>query len=192
MVTAPAWLPALLLPVTRVAVERHLVWLAAVGMDEAAFAVAARDFAAQHAGPSAGRTATAALARVREHLEAGDRVIVATGCAAPLAQEVCAVIGLKDVEVVSSRLARRRWGLPERGVSARGQGKLRALQAANVELPVDHAYSDSLSDLPLLRAARTAHVVDPTPRDWPRLRHELGADVDLLRWASRPSDASAI
>jgi phosphatidylglycerophosphatase C len=186
LVTAPAWLPALLLEPTRTLAERYLVWLAAVGMDEDSFATAARDFAARYAGPAGGRVAAAALARVREHLDAGDRVVVATGCAAPLAQEVCAVIGLTGVEVVSSSLTRSRWGLPVRAVPARGGGKLRALEAAGVRLPVDHVYSDSVSDLPLLRAARTAHVVDPSPRDWPRLTRELGADVDLLHWAGSP------
>jgi phosphatidylglycerophosphatase C len=62
---------------------------------------------------------------------------------------------------------------------------VRALRAAGVPLPVDHAYSDSASDLPLLRAARVPHVVDPAPRDLARLRRELGQDVDVLRWAGR-------
>ena len=39
-------------------------------------------------------------------------------------------------------------------VPARGDAKLRALRAAGVRLPVDHAYSDSLADLPLLLNAR--------------------------------------
>ena len=85
---------------------------------------------------------------------------------------------------------RHRWALPTRVTAARGNGKLRALRAAGLPLPVDHAYSDSVSDLPLLRAARTAHVVDPSPRAWRRLQRELGADVDLLRWAAQPTRAS--
>lgn len=191
VVTAPVWLLALLLPLTRLGAERYLVWLAAVGMNEGEFVDAARHFAQQHAGPNAGRTAAAALARVREHVDAGHRVVVATGCAAPLAQEVCTVIGLEQVEVVASPLTRRRWRMPSQAVPARGHGKLRALQAAGVELPVDHAYSDSVSDLPLLHAARTPHVVDPSPRDWSQFRRELGADVDLLRWAGRPDGTPA-
>lgn len=186
VLSAPVWVPGLLLPPCRLLSERYLIWLAAVGLDDTAFAAAARDFAAQHAGPDAGSAAVAALARVQEHVEAGDRVVIATGCAAPLAQEVCGVIGLRGVEVVSSTFMRSRWAAPTQVVAARGDGKLRALRAAGVPLPVDHAYSDSVSDLPLLRAARTAHVVDPRPRDWRRMQRELGADVDLLRWASAP------
>ncbi len=185
LLTAPVWLPALRLRRTRVPAERWLVWLAAAGLDAGAFAAAARSFAGEHAGAAGGRTAAAAVARLREHLDRGDRVVVATACALPLAAEVCRVAGVGDVELGASDLHRTRWGPPARTVAARGEEKVRALRAAGVPLPVDHAYSDSVSDLPLLRAARAPHVVDPTPRDLARLRRELGADVDVLRWAAR-------
>ncbi|MGY1770703.1 HAD-IB family phosphatase [Blastococcus sp. SYSU D00813] len=185
VVTAPAWLVAMPVARLRPHAERWLVWVAAVGLDDEAFGRAAREFAARHAGPDSGRAAGAALACLREHRDAGDRVVVATGCATPLAEEVCRAIGLDGVEVVASRLPRRRWGLPGAAVPARGEGKLTALRAAGVELPVDHAYSDSASDLPLLRSARTAHVVDPSRRDLARLRRVLGEDVDVLRWSAR-------
>ncbi|MGY1651320.1 haloacid dehalogenase-like hydrolase [Geodermatophilus sp. SYSU D01119] len=74
------------------------------------------------------------------------------------------MIGLPDVEVVATDLRRGRWGPLAQAVPARGEGKLEALRAAGVPLPVDHAYSDSASDLPLLRAA-------------------LGPGVEVLRWA---------
>ncbi|SHG82460.1 haloacid dehalogenase-like hydrolase [Geodermatophilus nigrescens] len=183
LLTAPVWLPALATGRLRVPAERWLVWLAAVGLDAEGFTAAARAFAAEHAGPAGGRTAAAAVARVREHVARGDRVVVATACARPLAAEVCRVIGLPDVEVVDTDLRRSRWGLPAPAVPARGQGKLEALRAAGVPLPLDHAYSDSASDLPLLRAARVPHLVDPTPRDLARLRAVLGPDVEVLRWA---------
>lgn len=185
LVSLPVWLPALLLDRTRLHAERFLLWLAAAGMDDSAFATAARAFAAEHAGPAGARTAEAALDRVRAHRERGDRVIVATGCAAPLARELCRVIGLGDVELVASTVTRRRWGPPVAVVPARGEGKLDALRSAGVRLPVDHAYSDSAVDLPLLRNARNPHVVDPRPRDRRRLQRALGADVDVLRWATR-------
>ena len=102
-----------------------------------------------------------------------------------LACPLCAAAGLDGVEVVASTLVRRRWGPPRRVVSARGAGKLRALEAVGVVPPVDHASSDSVTDLPLLRAARTAHLVDPTARDLARLRAALGEDVEVLLWAVR-------
>jgi phosphatidylglycerophosphatase C len=187
LLTAPLWVPAMAVPGPRVVAERFLVWLALVGVGEQAFGAAVRDFAARHAGPAAGRAAAAGLHRLREHADRGDRVVVATGCAAPLAEEVCAVLALDGVEVVGTSLVRGRWGFPERAVPARGEGKVRALEEVGVRFPVAHAYSDSPTDLPLLRRAVVAHVVDPSPRDLVRLRRELGDDVDVLRWAGRAS-----
>ncbi|MEJ5947044.1 haloacid dehalogenase-like hydrolase [Pseudokineococcus basanitobsidens] len=177
--TAPVWLPAFLLPPTRVAAERYLVWLAAVGVAHEDFTARSARFAADHASPRSGRTTVAVLDRFREHQGRGDRVVVATGCASPLAEHVCDALGLDDVEVVASVLTRTRWGLP-RAVPARGEGKLRALLSAGISLPVDHAYSDSCADLPLLRAARAPHVVNASPRDLRRLRRALGEDVDVM------------
>ena len=92
--------------------------------------------------------------------------------------------GLEDVEVVASELRRTRWGLPAPAVPARGEGKAQALRAAGVPIPVDHACSDSASDLPLLRAARVRHLVDPS-RGLARVRVAPGPDVEVLRWARR-------
>ncbi|MEJ5913700.1 haloacid dehalogenase-like hydrolase [Pseudokineococcus sp. 1T1Z-3] len=179
VVTAPAWLPAFLLSPTRLVAERYLVWLAAVGMTDEDFTAEAASFAAGHAGSRPGRATSAVVARLREHQSRGDRVVVATGCASPLAELVCDALGLDGVEVVASRLTRSRWGLP-RATPARGDGKLRALAAAGISLPVDHAYSDSSADLPLLRAARVPHVVNASPRDLRRLRRALGGDVHVM------------
>lgn len=181
LATAPLWGPALLLGPTRSAAERGLVWLAGLGLDAEAFDAEVRRVAAVHAGGD--RVAGAGVARVREHLRRGDRVVLATGCAEPLALAVRDALGLAEVEVVATRLVRHRWRPPPPVVHARGPGKVRALLAAGVALPVDHAYSDSVRDLPLLRAARVPHVVDPTRRDLRRLRRGLGRDVEVLRWA---------
>lgn len=185
LASAPAWAPALVLPGARLVAERWLIWVAAAGMDEAAFTAAARTFAVRYTGAAAGRVAAPALDRVREHQGAGDRVVIATGCASPLAHQVCAAAGLGGVEVIASTLVRRRFGPPRQVLPARGAAKVAALQAAGIALPLDHAYSDSASDLPLLRAARTPHVVDPSPHDLTRLRRALGGDVEVVRWARR-------
>ncbi|WP_298806298.1 haloacid dehalogenase-like hydrolase [uncultured Pseudokineococcus sp.] len=185
VVAAPLWGPGLVLAPTRSAAERGLVWLAGLGLDDDAFAAEVRRVAAVHAG--GGRVAGAGVARVREHLRRGDRVVLATGCAEPLALAVRDALGLREVEVVGTRLVRHRWRPPPPVVHARGPGKVTALRAAGVELPVDHAYSDSARDLPLLRGARVPHVVDPTRRDLRRLRRGLGRDVEVLRWAGTAS-----
>jgi phosphatidylglycerophosphatase C len=177
---APLGLALLARPRTRQWAERWVVWVATAGRTEESFADVVREFAAAHAGEAGGRRIEAALRRAREHLDAGDRVIVATACAEVLAVAVRDALELDGAEVVASSFTRRRWTLP-RGVPARGAAKVRALEAAGVPLPVDDAYSDSAHDLPLLRAARTAHLVCPKPADEKVLRRALGPEVEVLR-----------
>jgi len=116
-----------------------------------------------------------ALARLEEHRAAGDRVVVATACAEPLARLVLADLGLADIELVASPYEHRRWGAP-RAVALRGELKVDALRRKGIA--IDHAYSDSLTDLPLLKAAGTPHLV--RPRHGARLWSLLG-DIEVLR-----------
>ncbi|WP_432537263.1 HAD family hydrolase [Kineococcus arenarius] len=180
VLTAPAWLVLGLRRATRPRAERLVVWSITVGRSRCGFEALLRVFAAEHAGEGGGRRVPSALQRLHGHLRAGDRVVVATACAEPLARAVCDVLDLPGAEVVASAFTPHRWRLPH-AVPARGAVKLDALRAAGVALPVDHAYSDSAADLPLLRAARTAHLVRPSRRDLPVLLRELGADVEVLR-----------
>lgn len=180
VLTAPTWLLLGGRRSSRLHADRLVIWAATVGLSPARFEALLRTFAAQHAGVESGRRITIALQRLHEHLAAGDRVVIATACAEPLAREVCKVLDLHGVEVVASTFTAHRWRLPH-AVPARGRQKVQALQDAGIELPVDHAYSDSLSDLPLLQAARTAHLVRPSRRHLPLLLRELGSDVEVLR-----------
>ena len=178
--TAPTWLLLGARRSSRLQADRLVTWAATVGLSRVRFEALLRTFAAEHAAVEGGRRITIALQRLHEHLTAGDRVVIATACAEPLAREVCEVLNLRGVEVVASTFTAHRWRLPH-AAPARGRQKVQALQDAGIELPVDHAYSDSVSDLPLLQAARTAHLVRPSRRHLPLLLRELGSDVEVLR-----------
>ncbi len=180
VLSAPAWLALGARRTGRIHAERLVVWAATVGLHPERLQELVRAFAAEHAGVAGGRRIDLALARLHEHRAAGNRVVVATGCAQPLARALCDALGLQDLQVVASTFTAHRWRLPH-AVPARGQAKVRALLAAGLELPVEHAYSDSLADLPLLRAARTAHLVRPRARELPALLQVLGEDVEVLR-----------
>lgn len=180
VLTAPVWLLLGARKVSRLHAERVLAWAATVGLHRYRFEAVVRDFAVEHAGEVGGRRIATALQRLKEHQAAGDRVVIATACAEPLARELCRVLGLQDVDLVASVFTTHRWRLPH-AVPARGHQKVQALAEAGIELPVDHAYSDSISDLPLLRAARTAHLVRPSRRHLPVLLRELGEDVEVIR-----------
>ena len=159
-----------LLPPTRVLGIVGYLWIATVGLSPAEFERLAREFAASHATPD--RHITAALDRLRAHQEAGDQVVVVTACAEPLASAVCAELGLTGVPVISARL---RPGLgamiPRQGCM--GAGKLRRLGEAGFATQLAHAYTDSRSDVPLLRAAANRYVVSPSPRTLRRILRAL-------------------
>ncbi|WP_432526071.1 haloacid dehalogenase-like hydrolase [Kineococcus mangrovi] len=155
--------------------ELLVVATATAGTTDAALRRRWREHAARHARAGG---VPEALERLAAHRRAGDRVLVATACADPLARLVLDALGLADVELVATPYEHRRWRTP-RASAIRGEAKVRALRRAGVVLPVDDAYSDSLRDLPLLRAARTPHLVRPRRRDLPRWRRALGG-VEVL------------
>lgn len=155
--------------------ELLVVATATVGTTDAALHEQWRELARRH---TRGGGVREALDRLADHRAAGDRVVVATACAEPLARLVLAALGVDDVELVATAYEHRRWRTA-RASPIRGQAKVDALRRAGVDLPVDHAYSDSLRDLPLLLAARTPHLVRPRRRDVPRWRSALG-DVEVL------------
>jgi phosphatidylglycerophosphatase C len=178
LLAAVILLPLLLLPVTRNRAVSGFLWLATVGLSPDCFDALAQEFALAHAAEA--RRIAVALDRLHSHLQAGDRVIVATGCADPLASAVCKALGLTDVEVIATRLghSRRAQRVLE---GCRGTGKLRRLQQAGIVTPVSFAYTDSAVDLPLLRAAACPVLVDPSPRAQRQVREALGGDPEILR-----------
>ena len=82
-----------------------------------------------------------ALACLRAHRAAGDRVVVATSAEETLARGLLAALGLADVEVVGSSGWTR----------AHGEEKVRALTGRGFPPPWSAVYSDSASDLPAVR-----------------------------------------
>jgi phosphatidylglycerophosphatase C len=151
-----------LMPATRRLAVTGFLWLATAGLSADRFAELALRFAAEHAAAEAGNRIPVALDRLRTHLNAGDRVVVATACADPLATAICRELGLDQVEVVAAQLRPGRSGMrPVRG--CRGAEKVRRLRAAGIATPVAYAYTDSAVDIPLLLAARHRYLVAPRP-----------------------------
>ena len=62
-----------------------------------------------------------------------------------------------------------------------GVQKVRRLAAAGISIPVAYAYTDSVTDLPLLLAADERYVVDPGPRRLRRIRGRAGPQCSPLR-----------
>ncbi|GAA5187902.1 HAD family hydrolase [Rugosimonospora acidiphila] len=162
MLTAPLLAPLLVVPPTRRLAVTGLLWLATTGLTAERFAALAERFAAEHAGERSGNRIAVALERLHAHLDAGDRVVIATACAEPLAVAICQELGLDGVEVVAAQLRPGRSGMrPVRG--CRGAEKVHRLRAAGIVMPVAYAYTDSAVDIPLLLVARNRYLIDPAP-----------------------------
>jgi phosphatidylglycerophosphatase C len=169
-----------------------LLWIATAGLPPDRFHALAEEFAAAHAAE--GNQISVALDCLHAHLGAGDRVVIATGCADWLADATCRALRLDGVEIVAARLQQgRRFVRPSREcgmwnampTSTRafsfGLEKVRRLTAAGITIPVAYAYTDSVTDLPLLLAATERYVVDPGPRRLRRIRARAGPGCIPLR-----------
>ncbi|GIH17522.1 haloacid dehalogenase-like hydrolase [Rugosimonospora africana] len=162
LLCAPLLGPLLLLPPTRRLAAAGFLWLATAGVSTEHFTTLAERFAEGHAGEAAGNRIAVTLERLRAHLSAGDRVVIATASAEALAIAICQELGLGGVEIVAAELCPGRSGMrPVRG--CRGAEKVHRLRAVGIRTPVEYAYTDSAVDIPLLMAARNRYLVAPTP-----------------------------
>jgi phosphatidylglycerophosphatase C len=164
---------------TRSAAVSTLLWIGTIGqsgrLDELMSAFVARQFA------NRSLVCAEAVEQLQRHVREGDRVVVVTGAAESLARRVCARIGCDGVEVVGSTL--RLWhGGWVGGESCKGEAKIRMLAGRRIEAPWDCVYTDSASDLPLLRLARRKVLVNPRPRSRARVAEVLGTDVEVVVW----------
>lgn len=114
-----------------------------------------------------------ALVALRRHVDDGDRVIVVTGSSELLAARICAAIGAPDVEVVGSTVKPWRSGWIS-DVHCVGKRKVARLAARGFTPPWDVVYTDSASDLPLLRGASRRVLVNARPADVARVTAVLG------------------
>ena len=189
---APLLAAMFFLPIARRYALTAIIWLATVGLTADRFQALVDEFAAGHAAQA--NQIPVVLDRLRAHLGAGDRVVIATGCVEPLATAVCRVLGLHPVEVIGARLSQgRNFVWPSRacgmwsalpaatGPASYGIEKVRRLTAAGITLPVAYAYTDSPADLPLLLAATHRFVIDPAPRRLRRIQVLAGPGCMALR-----------
>ena len=181
LLSAPLLGTLFLVPGARRVAVTGFLWLATTGLSAERLEDLAAEFAAAHAGPEAGNRIHVALDRLRTHLNAGDRVVIATACADPLATAICRELGLDRVEVVAAQLrpGRRSGMRPVRG--CRGREKVDRLRAAGISLPVSYAYTDSAVDIPLLLAARHRYLVSPRPGHVRLVLDKVGRGVVVLR-----------
>lgn len=121
------------------------------------------------------------LERLRQHIDHGDRVVVATGCIEVLALALLRRAGFDDVVVVGSSLKRQRGGLV-RHEHCFGAGKISMLAARGYAAPWAVTYTDHPCDLPVLELARERFLVNPAPGATARIEQALGCQCPVLAW----------
>lgn len=153
-------------------------WLGSVGRSDAWLAAARDRWLADCVGRRDQLLIAPALARMHKHLARGERVIIVTGAETGLARALWAVLGGPDVEFIGSTVRRGFGGrVPVEHVI--GPRKLTALARLGLQAPFAAMYSDSARDLPLLRAAQRAVMVEPRGTHLRRVQRFIPA-VEVL------------
>jgi phosphatidylglycerophosphatase C len=171
------WL-ALLWPLRR-RLQRSLVHIALLGLDEPRYRTVVDAFAAELVRRP-GHFCRDGVRALRRHQAAGERVIVVTGCEHTLVESLLAQLGLAGVELVASQLRRGALGLRVAHHNV-GAGKLKALAAHGVPA-WRRAYGDSLHDLHMLKAAAEPVLVNGTPKLCKQIEQALGRPVERVAW----------
>lgn len=165
---APSWLVRRL----RMRVLGVLVRAALLGVDSARFEQLLDAFVIEWVGrPRV--FIRGGIRELRRHMQAGDRVIVVSGCEVRLLRRIFDAIGLRNIELIGSRLQEGRMGMCKL-VHNVGRTKPRQLAAHGIESPWDIAYSDSAQDIPMLKGAREPVLVNANVEIVRRVERALG------------------
>ncbi len=181
LLAAPLLLPGSAVPQTRPLAARLMTRLAVGGrsrrgVDGDVAAVAEAYRAALEREPDA--AVADAIACVRAHQRAGERVVVATACEEVLARGFLTAIGLGDVDVVGSTGSLR----PPRVRWAMGEAKVAMLSERGHPPPWVAVYSDSASDLPLFAGTARPVLVNAGEQAVREVERVLGRRPERLTW----------
>ena len=122
-----------------------------------------------------------AVAALRRHIGAGDRVVVVTGNEQKMVEAMLDEVSLGGYELVASQARMGVFGM--RFVSHNvHHAKVRTLERAGISRPWTIAYGDSLSDVPMLKAAESARLVNPTAKTAKKAGRLLGDKLEILHW----------
>jgi phosphatidylglycerophosphatase C len=177
VLTMPWWLPCGV--VSRKRAARALVHVALCGLDAQRYRLAAEAFADEIVRRPR-QFYRDGLNTLRRHLAEGDEVIVVTGCAQILAARLLHQLGLSGLSVLASELKPGLFGMRVR-VHNVGRRKVQNLATKGVQ-GWRLAYSDSFQDMPMLKQAGEAVLVNGTPKLCKRVEKALGRSVTRVAW----------
>ncbi|WP_434212779.1 haloacid dehalogenase-like hydrolase [[Pseudomonas] boreopolis] len=172
-----------LLPTRRRGVSGY-VWIATFGLHRAReFDRVIDTYVLRHEADIRRRLLPRALEVFAGHRKAGDRVVVATGAPPELARAILAFVAHQDVPVIGS-LVGPTLGAVIAKRHCHNEEKMRMLRERGYGR-IEVAYSDSVADLPLLKAARAPVVVNPKRSRVGFFREVLPPGTPILNWGCR-------
>ena len=130
-----------------------------------------------------------ALFLIDEHARRGRRVIIISASPEEIVRPIAEHIGVREVIATKVKTDAQGRYLPEVDVYAMGPGKAEAMEelarTADIDLEGSFAYSDSITDLPMLEAVGNPVVVNPEKelrtvaeeRGWPMLEFQRPVTV---------------
>lgn len=122
-----------------------------------------------------------AVATLRRHVDAGDRVVIISGNDSTLVEAILDEVSLSGYELVASQTRGGLFGVHFTRHNVESV-KVSTLERAGFPRPWAVAYSDSLSDLPMLKAAEAAKLVNPVPKIEKKAVRALGDKLEVLHW----------
>lgn len=174
---APVLLVLAAVPQLRPLAARAMTRLAVAGGDRSDVRAAA-DAYAEALSRRPHELVADAVAEARRRQQAGDRVVVATGCEEVLARALLLAAGLPELDVVGSTASLR----PPRVTRAMGEWKVRLLTEHGYPPPWAAVYSDSASDLPLFAGTPRPVLVNAGEREVRRATRVLGRRPETVTW----------
>ena len=160
------------------------VWIGTVGMHRSSTVDVLTDLYVAADREAIGRRLLPhALGVLQQHLDAGDRVVIATGAPPELARAILSFVAHERVPVIGTAVGPR-FGAVIATRHCHAEEKMRMLREAGYT-QIDVAYSDSSADLPLLKAARHPVVVNPKPGRVAMFRRVLGNNTPVLNWGCK-------
>lgn len=180
LLISPVLLPMSLIRRGRHAAARVLVRIALFGVGEDRYRKLADAF-----GRSLARDnrlfSRASIAALRQYANKRDHVLIVTACEETLAHAILDELGLGAIELLASTLKKGPFGM-RTAVHNIGVEKAHQLAKLGIRPPWDIAISDSLTDLPILAAAREAILVNPDRRMLKRASARLGKRLTVAEW----------
>jgi len=157
------------------------VWAGTLGMaPRPGLSPLLQGYLADHATSLRARLLPAALNVLQQHLDAGDRVVIATGAPPALARGILALAGYGQLPVLGTEVSAFLGGF-RIARHCHFKEKMRMLHEAGWS-EIEIAYSDSSADLPLLKAARHPVVVNPRHARVAMFQRVLPQGTPILNW----------